>query len=454
MPTRLPVRVVQDPSHGFRLLPHLETRSPDLRVSFDVVSGDRIRARMSGPALPTLRGGEHKADLPVGAAEVRAAAARLCTRWKQVFVDHRSTDADGLPLPGRPLRPFASAADLSGEPERELRRAVAELARGGASLLFDVLLGGQNERVEIFRTYLAMMLASEGLRIRFDSAELHLPWPMLCLKPRHLPEPPAEASGAGGAAPDGGPVGAATRTAPDLDALFALFLGHRHQIEHTGDAYLRVRTPVPAAGPPVVSLNHDTFVGQKTLAPQVAAALRDGTEFTPREKYHDLVRDLAEPDFREQLMYFWGHGQFEPNGAEPAQLVIRLTDQIPFDGGTVRELRAEHLRTGSFHPFVFLNACHAAAVSGPADSAALSRALIEHGAQGVLGPQIEMPQAFAAEYALAFVTRYLGGGTSATAGALALDLARHFAARYRNPLGFAYALHSGMDTHLPPDTEG
>ncbi|MEK8172413.1 hypothetical protein NKH77_33795 [Streptomyces sp. M19] len=78
--------------------------------------------------------------------------------------------------------------------------------------------------------------------------------------------------------------------------------------------------------------------------------------------------------------------------------------------------------------------------------------LIEHGAQGVLGPQIAMPQLFAAEYALEFVTRYLRG--AATAGQITHELARHFAARYRNPLGLAYGLHCGMDARLDRTSGG
>lgn len=63
-----------------------------------------------------------------------------------------------------------------------------------------------------------------------------------------------------------------------------------------------------------------------------------------------------------------------------------------------------------------------------------------------------MPQAFAAEYALEFIARYLH--TQATAGRIVHDLARHFAARYCNPLGVAYGLHGGMDAHLERIDEG
>lgn len=445
MPTQLPVRVTQNPSDGFRRLPHLETTEPDLRVSFDLIQGGRIRARMSGPVLWALRIGEHRADLAASPAEVRAAAARLRGRWKEVLVDHQPVDGQGRPLSGR-LRPYASSADLSGEPEAELRKALSELTRSGASVLFDVLLGGDDPHTERFRMYLGEALAGEGLRIRFDSDALHLPWPMLCLEPDDAPE--------------------------TLDRLFARFLGHRHQIEHTGDAYVSLaHRPLEGRtvrakfgqwrsrqaswfaqwrigrGKAVVSLNHDIAVGARTRAQEVADALSAGTHYTVRTTYDDLVRDLAREDLDEQLMYFWCHGRFVSNHPEPAYLAIQLSDGQIFDGHSVRELRAQYrLVPTPFRPFVVLNACHGGVSAGDADRSFLGRRLIEYGAQGVLGPQIEMPQMFAAEYALEFVTRYLRGKD--TAGKITLDLARHFAARYRNPLACAYALHCGMDARV------
>ncbi|WP_039987413.1 CHAT domain-containing protein [Streptomyces pseudogriseolus] len=419
MPRSLTVRVVQDPSDGFRHLPHLHVQAPDLRVSFDVLGGGRIRARMTGPAVPALRGTEHRADLSARPDEVHGAAARLCTRWKERFVDFQPVDDQGRALRNR-QRPFATAADLTAEPEHELRTVVADLARGGASLLFDTLLRGDDVQTVMFRSYLLSALSLQGLRIRFDS-DLHLPWPMLCV---------AAAPGAGEAS---------------LDTLFARFLGHRHQIEHTGDAYAWIGAPPTTQSQPVVSLNHDVRVGRTTRADEVAKALADGTLCTVRTTYEELIRDFERPDLDEQLMYFWCHGEFVGNAPEPPVLAIRLTDGIPFDGHTVRELRAGH-RHGPFHPLVLLNACYAGVAGASADRAFLSRMLIEHGAQGVLGPLIAMPQAFAAEYALEFVTRYLRA--EANAGRIAHDLARHFATRYRNPLGFAYGLHGGMDARL------
>ncbi|MFD3778180.1 CHAT domain-containing protein [Streptomyces sp. NPDC058612] len=418
-------RVVQDPSDGFRFLPHLQTEPPDLRVSFDVLGGGRIRARMSGTSVPALKGTEHKADLSAQPDEVHSAAARLCARWKELFVNFQPVDDHGRALRDR-RRPYATAADLSAEPEHELLRVVDDLARGGESLLFNTLLRGDDVRTEMFRIYLRSALSQEGLRVRFDS-DLHLPWPMLCT----AKDP--------------------TGSTATLEATFARFLGHQHQIEHTGDAYAWIGPPVPAPQQPAVSLNHDVRVGRATRADEVAKALAEGTECTVRTTYEDLVRDFGNADLDEQLTYFWCHGEFISNEPEPHVLVLRLTDGTPFDGHTVRELRSCH-RHSRFRPLVLLNACHSGITGASTDRSFLGRMLIEHGAQGVLGPHIAMPQAFAAEYALEFVTRYLRG--QETAGRIAHELARHFAALYRSPLGFAYGLHGGMDTRLDRTNRG
>ncbi|WP_329127371.1 hypothetical protein [Streptomyces sp. NBC_01465] len=380
---------------------------------------------MSGTSLPSLQGTEHKADLSARPEEVHGAAARLCARWKERFVDFQPVDEQGRALRVR-NRPYASSADLSTEPEDPLRQAVSDLARSGESLLFDTLLRGDDVQTEAFRSYLRSALLRDGLRVRFDS-DLHLPWSMLCIS-GDSPEPAA-----------------------GLDTVFSRFLGYRHQIEHTGAAYAWLGPRRAPLLQPVVSLNHDPRVGRATRADDVAKALAADAKCTIRTTYDELVRDFGDADFDEQLTYFWCHGEFLSNEPEPPVLVIRLEDGVSFDGHSVRELRAAH-RHSSFRPLVLLNACHAGIIRANADPSFLGRMLIDHGAEGVLGPQIAMPQAFAAEYALEFVTRYLRGGV--TAGSITNDLARHFATRYRNPLGFAYGLHSGMDARLVRAREG
>ncbi|MEV7278365.1 CHAT domain-containing protein [Streptomyces sp. NPDC093111] len=418
------MRVVQDPSRRFTLLGGLAAPRPDVTVAFDLCGDDRIRARLYGPGVPALQGTEHKADLPVKPAKVKAAAARLARLWKEVFVDHRPPSPDGRPVPGRPEQPYATLTDLTSEPLDELRPVLDELAHSGCELLYGTLLEGEGHQVRLFREFLSSVLADEGLRIRFDS-DLFVPWTLMCLRPEDLP------------APADGPPG-----------LFDRFLGYRHQIEQTGGSYPWLgERPAPAALP-VVSLNHDTGIDRHkaTRASEVAALLAQDTTFVERTQGVELAAALSDPALGDQVMYFWCHGAFHADGPEPPGLAVRLSDTRIVDAHLVRERRRRFGEDTPFQPFVLLNACHAGVPAGEADRAFLGRALIEHGARGVLGPLIEMPQVFAAEYAYAFFDRYLGGRE--TAGQIAHALARAFADEHLNPLGLAYALHCGMDTRL------
>ncbi|EPH39826.1 hypothetical protein ABT390_35775 [Streptomyces aurantiacus] len=428
MAHELPTHITHDPSLGFTRLPRHVIRHPDLVVGLDARREDEnVQARMYGPAVPSLSGSEHTVTLNVRPREVRSVAARLRQVWRDEFVALQPLDEAGRPSLGRTPLPYANLVDLTTEPEAELRAALSRLALNGAQLLFDVLLGGETEELKLFRGFLTDVLSQDRpLRVRFHS-DLFLPWPMLC-----LPAAPDE--------PDEG----------DLDAVFARFLGYRHQLEHTGgSAYARVaddRDPPPREAP-AVSLNHDTGVDAegRTRAAEVAAALADGTAFVERTTRADLEHALRDRLLDEQLMYFWCHGHFTTTGDEPPYLVLKLTDQQAIDAYTLRAHRPPPHACVPFRPFVLLNACYAG-LPGNADLAYLGRALFDAGACGILGPGIEMPQRFAAEYALAFVTRYLAGRE--TAGGIAHGLGRHFADTCRNPLGFAYALHSGMDSRL------
>ncbi|OUD03463.1 CHAT domain-containing protein [Streptomyces swartbergensis] len=429
MPRELHVRVVQDPSRGFTTLPDALTRGPDITVSLDVLGDDRLRARLYGPAVPSLHGTEHRVDLAVRPAEVRSAAARLCRMWKEVLVDHRPLTADGRPVPGEPETPYASLVDLRSRPPDEVATLMEELALAGSELLYGTLLGGTDPRIARFRSYLTEALAQrENLRVRFDS-DLHLPWPMVCLEAEDLPPGPAP-------------------PAETLSALFRRFLGNRHQIEQTGGAYPWLVGLRDAPEVPAVSLNHDTRVDRagRTRATDVAALLAKGTRFVERSTWRELVTALGRPDLCEQLMYFWCHGRFAADGPQPPSLVLSLTDQKTIDAHTIRDRRRRFGTDHPFQPFVVLNACYAGLPEGSADARFLSRAFVDAGARGVLGPQIEIPQVFAAEYALEFLTRYLQG--SQTAGSIALAVTRYFAEELHNPLGLAYALHHGMDTRL------
>ncbi|MGW3669079.1 CHAT domain-containing protein [Streptomyces sp. NPDC005141] len=418
--------VVQNPSRDFTRFPAPAAVHPDLVVALNEYGGDRILVRLYGPAVQASPHGDPCARLDVRPGRIRALAARLRQCWKAEFVDARPLTGEGLPIPDRPDFPYATQVDLTGEPENELWSVLDELAAQGAYLLFEALFGGTDRHTSRVRQVLIDILSRENLRIRFDSDVLFLPWSLLCLP-------------------------SSTEPGTGLDAVFRRFLGHRHQIEQTGGYHPELPVawrPVPPLANPCVSLNHDTEVdiAGRTKAAHVAALLAKDTTFRERRSRQDLVDDIAAGKLDEQFMYFWCHGRFRTEGADSPFLVVQLSDGRDIDAQTVlARCSADAGALLCRHPLVLLNACYAG-MPGSAELAHLGGALIQAGAAGVLGPQIEMPQIFAAEYALGYVTRYLGG--QQTAGAIAHDLAQHFAGTYRNPLGLAYTLHCGMDSRL------
>ena len=427
MCAEIQTEVTQDPSDGFRRLPTGTTPEFDVRIILEPQGADRVWAHLSGTAVPARGDGEIMATLPVAADDVRGAAKELVRKWRE-FVGHQP-ETDGRPQRGRTL-PFATHVDLTGEPAGELLGRMRTLVEHGQDVLLGRLLAGEDPGTRFFREQVVRVLAHEGLRVRFVSKNLFLPWPMLCLEPEGLP-------------PDGG-------RRDTLPSIFELFLGYRHRIEHAGDAHPDVPAcPDRERHEPAVSINHDVRVGRDlSTVKEVVQALRTHASFKERTTVGCLTADLRERHFDDDLMYFWCHGRYESNGDGSSQFVIRLSDGDDFGGYQLAAARRVHRDHGCFEPFVLLNACHGGDAAVDASRVFLGQQLIRHGARGVLGPHIDMPCPFAAEFALAFLNRYLRGGTEDTAGHIIYGLAREFATTRYNPLGFAYGLHSGMDARI------
>lgn len=409
MARELHSEVLHNPSDDLTQWPGDHGQRPlDLSVVLSVGADDRVEviALPHGKRAPRTR--VHRAGLQASGTAIRDQADRLRGRW-QAFVRHQPLDADGMPS-GPPF-PFAAGHDL-----RSCRSTVVpvieELADAGAYTLNRILAGTDSDLVR-FREFLLGELSQEGLRISFDS-DLSVPWPML-----------------------------AVRTA---ESRTPAFLGHRHEIEQTGASYAPFHAP--AVRPvPVTSLNADLALNGVGRSEDVAQLLGARSELTVRTHADELLKSLSGAEFDEDLMYFWCHGAFEEYGAHRT-VGIRLSDNKVIDADLVHQHREEFRtsRDSVFRPFVVLNACHAGVPTATAELEYLGRAFVEHGAAGVLGPQIEIPQIFASEYAHAFLDRYLSG--TQTAGEICRALVRHFLDELHNPLALAYLLYCGIDSLL------
>ncbi|MYV53354.1 CHAT domain-containing protein [Streptomyces sp. SID3212] len=409
MARELNSEVVHNPSDDFTQWPEDHGQRPlDLSVVLSVGADDRVEmiALPNGKRAPRTR--VHRANLHVSGTAIRHQADRLRGRW-QDFVRHQPLEADGMP--SGPLFPFAATHDL-----RSLRSTVVpvieELAEVGAYTLNRILAGTDSDLVR-FREFLLGELRLEGLRISFDS-DLSLPWPMFAVRTE--------------------------------DSATPSFLGHRHEIEQTGASYAPFHSP--AVRPlPVTSLNTDLALDGVGRSQEVAELLGERSTLTVRTHADDLLKSLSDAEFDEDLMYFWCHGAFEEYGVHRT-VGVRLSDNKVIDADLVHQQREEFRASGDsvFRPFVLLNACHAGVPTATAELEYLGRAFVEHGAAGVLGPQIEIPQIFASEYAHAFLDRYLTGAQ--TAGEICRALVRHFLDELHNPLALAYLLFCGIDSLL------
>ncbi|MGW7459009.1 CHAT domain-containing protein [Streptomyces sp. NPDC054797] len=423
MTRELSVDVLHNPSLDFTALPPRQRRpdSPvrakpplDLVVMLRQHSPERLHLSAFRTSQRTPYHGTPNAYLTVSGGELLRAAARLRSLWSSRLVHYQPLDADGMPAGGHP---FSDEVDLSAHAELS-HRLTQELADEGQYLLERLLEGADRAMTDLRAFLVGTLTGEEGLRVSFDS-DLHLPWPMLAVPP-----------------PEGAP-------------LLQGFLGYRHQVEQTGaQAFPRTQREVLARALPVTSLNTDVMLDTVGRAPDVRKLLEERSQLTVRTDSEELLGDLAAPVLHDDVMYFWCHGAFVENGSPHPHLAVKLSDSQPIDADLVLLKRRRHTASGDalFRPFVLLNACHTGQTAPEPGMKHLGAALVNLGADGVIGPQFDIPQIFASEYALEFLDRYLSGDS--TAGEITLGLVRWYADRFHNPLGLAYSVYCGIDSRL------
>jgi hypothetical protein len=428
--TPLDLEVVTDNSDGFSSVPVSgEDREPSGRLEFEYVPERRRRpgyfeVRASGPMFaerdPVLRG-----KLPLLDSDVAVAINACRDSWQQEVVEKR------IERPGQfDLLPYGQKWDLSEKQHAGLLESIGpELARAGEALFRNIFRQG-DDGVDRIADLLEAGLRDGPKILAFQSASLFAPWWMIY-----------------------------TRPDPSLD-LYAKdfqwsgsqwqgFWGYQHLIEHRLDR-ADISTRIVRQGKVHVGLNVDPHIDEE-LSTEFVASVKSffksnsGTNNPEiRELKKDLGAAIRSTGFQDQIIYFGCHGRVgSPAGeyAGPAQLA--LGDQKPIRTSDFRDWLG--VRKFTSNPFVFINACQGGQMSSRFYTA-FGPPLLAKGANCLLGPQVDVPAVFAAEYAHRLFERFLRPGTRL--GDVVRDLTREFIDHHQNPLGLIFSLYRGLDTRL------
>jgi hypothetical protein len=331
----------------------------------------------------------------------------------------------------RPIFPFQEGFDLKTRPEL-LQAAFPKLAVAGSnlfSLLFECDSGGDLKRVAQQLRDGCQRQRSQ-LTLTITSDVFFVPWNMIYVHPEKGAE----------LAPDGS------------NFKREGFWGYQHIIEHnTVQVTLPTELKPDAAGKIHASVNIDEGIDQGLGVPCIAPQLaffrgQPGLTAVERRTKPELETALRSAKFDDQIVYFCCHGSGADEGGATSlkQSRLALTDSKEITSADFKVWR--NGRSLASNPLVFINACQGGQMT-TLFYKTIAAEFLKQDAMAVIGGQIDMPAAFAAEYARRLFTRFLDGspGQRVRLGTLMRELAQEFVNDHNNPLGLVYSLYRGAD---------
>jgi len=301
-----------------------------------------------------------------------------------------------------------------------------DLARAGEDLS-GVLFSGDDEGLNEIRERLFTAIAaprdlSDPMRVTIHSDDLFAPWWMLYTQPHGGPSLHGDRSG----------------------YLLEGFWGYKHLIEHQTKRSPHATNVTKVAGRRVrTGLNVDPRIDTQYQIPfvvPVTTFLKAKVTRVTRELKEDLNTDIRAGKFTDEITYFGCHGGVPTEGAP----YLLLKDDNPITAADIDSWLPDPACLPT-KPVVFINACQGGKMSS-LFFGTLGRKMLAKGANCVIGPQVDIPIRFAAEYATRLFDRFLNPGQRL--GEVVLELTREFANRHRNPLGLTYSLYRGIDIYL------
>jgi hypothetical protein len=314
-----------------------------------------------------------------------------------------------------------------------LEQVRPELARAGQVFFFQVFEQGDDpglaELARIFKS------DQRGFGLRITSNSFYVPWGLMYIHPSGSPAIESDFSSA-------------------ADRGFGGFWGFRHIIQHKPPLAPPKNGRLEAVDgklPMAAYVDDEVFTENKLLQLD-----KDWAHFTAylrlavRRKRSEFDAAFGADPLDDRLTYFFCHGVGgdEKTGASTAIPKIVVSRGFEIDQAELLALRKK--RKFRPPPFIFINACQGGQIK-TLFYKSLADAFVSLDAIGIIGPQIDIPAKFAAEYAKRFFERLVHGptdGTALTIGSIVHDLSEEFITRHRNPLGLVYSLYYGGDCNV------
>jgi hypothetical protein len=419
--------------HGYRnrsiYLRFEYSSTPSARPTYSLVSaqGDALQRLL--PLGPGMAEGELHTDAP----SLHEAIVEVQNAWRDHVILRQETLPDG-----EQWFPFASNWDLSTDEraENRLREVARPLAEAGYKLFQLLFLVGDPLLREVGEALTSILHDGRHV-ITVQSDSLFVPWWML-----YTPPPGYENFD----------------TDEDMPVPWEGFWGYSHLVEHN---FKRAPARKPCitidgagitAGVNVDRNLDETFPETPCVAPVISMFQSTTAATIVRESKRRLAGDIKSPNYGDHIMYFGCHGIGVSSVVEPSQAHVRLTDMQAIRSTDFKVwLNQTPLHTT---PIVFINACQGGQMSSLFYTA-FGNELISRGANSLIGSQIDIPPAFAVEYAKAFFMEF--GSSQATrsgdtgpvrAGDVFHRIANMGVTQNRNPLGLTMSLYRGIDSHF------
>jgi hypothetical protein len=343
------------------------------------------------------------------------------TAVDQLLKQARSTLREIVYTDQHSSAPYSSLSSIDVPPAVH-QATLNKLAEVGALLYNDLFYASDDNNAREMGDLLRSLGEKRSLRIQISAENFIFPWTLLYDR---------ELAG---------------------DANWEGFWGFRHTVEYVPAAVATLANfdpEISVSGKlPMVFVSNNAIDAQMGV-PLVQgqkdffATLADQIELSTRSTKAELIADLNNTDLPAKILYLYCHAESmlpgEGSGTDSSLLMI--DDLSEANGLSVQRMKilASNRTQLKSAPLVYLNACQGAEMSALLYSG-LVPYLIQKGARGVIGTEVDTPALFAAEFAKRFFARFLS--EQIPLGQLMLELRREFVEKHNNISGLFYSLYS------------